>query len=1096
MKRLTTYTVEKLMIMRCHLFLLLVALTILAPAYSQTTSIKGKITDETTKMPVMGVSVVLKGTPIGTSTKEDGSFSLNAPNGQKLVLVVSHGGYARREIEVTGTAPVNITMAQTAINLDEVVVISALGLTRKAKSVTYSSQSVDADRLTEARDVNIVNGLAGKVAGLQVTTTGQPGSSSRVVIRGEGSLTGNNQPLWVVDGVPIANSISERNNLDYGNTAADLNPDDIESIEVLKGPNAAALYGSMAANGAILVTTKKGKPGDKNLGIAVNQNMMWYTITEFPAYQNLYGEGGAGGRLVTNANQIIPGTGAVNMGSNERSWGAPMLGQPYNDFSGKPIPGGYRPQPGNVTDFYKSSLTNTSNISLSKSDAVSSFRVSYTYTKSDDVLENQNLRNKHNLNLYATRKLGNKVTIDARLLYTLDDMQNRTYRNLNNSSPMSAYVFLARSANLGAFTPWADANGNAPGLASFGNTENPYWMLYENSNRDTRNRYIGGVTATVEIAKWLRLRAQATGDLGTFRGYEYRELGSLKQKDGFYSNRMQDEGNWNYETMLQFNKRLGSDFNLTANAAANLASYTATVREAFIDKLLVHDMPSVSNSNATPRVGESQYRRQVASAYGNTTLAYKDFLYLDATARSDKSSTLRKGQRTYFYPSVGVSFVFSNFVRNRDLLSYGKLRANWAKVGNAPTNIGMLNTTWSNAGLFLGNPTFNYSTRLNNEFLKPEQTVSREIGVELGLFKQRVNFTATVYQANSTNQIITANAPTETGFQTRVLNAGEIRNKGIELTATVNVLKTKNLSWEIRANWSKNDNKVISLSDGVPTLQLGQNLGATVNAIVGRPYGVLLGSIPYYVGDTMIVQNSGRMYNETNKEIGIYRPDWIGSMGSTLRYKGFDFSFLMTIKWGGSLYSASYGRANTQGNTIASLEGRTEYFFSTQILGESEDERRGLGQTVGGVRVPYADDRVKGRKYVNSYFPLLNAQGQIVYDKNGRMMVGLPNTLWGEPQNIGADFTTNNTPYITYDASSIRLSELVAGYTFPGRFFGKGFVKGARAAIVGRNLWLLYRNTPRGIDPESANTSGNAQGIESGGSFPYAQYGFDLKVNF
>lgn len=1079
--------------MRFCLTLLMVTVTIFTQAYGQTLNIKGIVTDDN-KKPMNGVSIMIKGTATGVATKSDGSFSLNVNSAEDLVLVASHSGYIRREIPVTGAAIIQIVLSPIAQNMDEVVVVSALGLTRKAKSVTYSSQSVDADRLTEARDVNIVNGLMGKVAGLQVTTTGQPGSSSRVVIRGEGSITGNNQPLWVVDGVPIANNISERNNLDYGNTAADLNPDDIESIEVLKGPNAAALYGSMAANGAILVTTKKGKPGDKSLGVSLNQNMMWYTITEFPAYQNIYGEGG-GGRLVGNANQLFPGTGGINMGTNERSWGAPMLGQPYNDFAGKPIPGGYSPQPNNITDFYKSSLTNTSNIAISKSDAVSSFRLSYTYTKSDDVLQNQNKRNKHNLNLYATRKLGNKVTIDARLLYTMDDMKNRTYRNLNNSSPMSAYIYLARSANLSAFTPWKDANGNAAGTGGFSNTENPFWMIYENENGDTRNRYIGGVTATVELAKGLRFRGQATGDIGTFQGFEYRELGGLRQRDGFFSNRMQEERNWNFEAMLQYNRKFGTDFTLNANAATNIATYNAVIREAFMDRLLVHDKPSMANANTTPRASESLGRRQVGSVYGNATVGYRDFLYLDVTGRADKSSTLPKENNTYFYPSAGLSFIFSNFIKNKDLISYGKIRASWAKVGNsAPPN--SLTTNWSNGGLFLGNPTFNFATRLNNFELQPEQTVSREIGVELGLFKQRVNITATVYQANSTNQIITANTPTETGFQQRVVNAGEMRNRGIELTASVNVIRKKNFSWDIRANWSKNDNLVISLVDGVPTLNLGSNLGATINAVVGKPYGVIMGTIPYYVGDTMLVQSSGRLYPDVNKYVGVYRPDWLGSIGSTLRYKAFDLSFLVNVKWGGSLYSASYGRANGQGTTLESLEGRDEWLRSILILGENGDERMGIGQQVGSTRVPYADDRKKGRKYPLSYFPLLDANGVAVLDKNGRMMVGKPNNIWSEPQLLAGDFTVNNTEYITYDASAIRLTELVFGYTVPTKVFKNGFIKGVRAAIVGRNLWLIYRNTPRGIDPESANTSGNAQGIESGGSFPYAQYGFDVKVNF
>lgn len=1082
--------------MRTCLQLMLVLMVTLNVAYAQQKKpLSGIVMDENDK-PIFGVSVAEKGSTKKVETKENGTFSITLTDPVNGILVFTYVGYDRKEVAVSGKTNLIVNLNPNANRNDEVVVVSALGLTKKARSVTYSSQSVDPERLTEARDVNIVNGLAGKVVGLQVTTSGQPGSSSRVVIRGETSLTGNNQPLWVVDGVPIANNTTERDNLNYGGGAADLNPDDIESIEVLRGPNAAALYGSMAANGAILVTTKKGKIGDKTLGISVNQNMMWYTITEFPAYQNIYGEGGSG-RLVIDNNRIAPGTNAVNMGTSERTWGAPMLGQPYNDFSGKPIPGGYTPQPDNITAFYKTSLTNTSNISINKSDAVSSFRLSYTYTKGNDVLINQNLRNKHNVNLFVTRKFGKRVSVDARVLWTNDDMQNRTYRNLDPASPLAAYVYISRSANLSAFTPWANPNGDEYGTGGYSNTENPYWMIYENKNQDTRNRYISGVTATIEITKSLKLRGQATGDIATFKGFQYKELGGLKTAPGFYSNRMEQEQNWNYEALLMFNKRLNSDFNLVVNAGTNLATFSNTIREAFIDRLLVHDMPSITNANAVPRVGEALNRRKIYSVYGNATLAYKDFLFLDMTSRNDWSSTLPPGNNSYFYPSFGTSFVFSNFIKDKSILSYGKLRASWAKVGNSAPPYSLTNT-WSNGGLFLNNPTFYYGTTLKNPNLKPEQTTSREVGLEMTFFKQRLNLTATVYRSSSTNQILTAQTPTETGFTNRVLNAGEMVNHGIELTANINAIKNKNFLWNMTLNWSQNKNMVKSLTDNVPTLQLGSNLGITVNAMPGRPYGVLLGNVPYKVGDTVLVQPAnGRIFYESNKYVGNFRPDWIGSVGNNFKYKNIDFSFLVTVKWGGSLYSASMARAGVQGNTIESLFGRDEFYFSNIILGENGNERQGIGQTVGTTVTPYNDSRAKGARIPGSYLPKMDAKGNILYDANGRMMVGNPNPNWTDPQTYFSDYTLNNAPAVTYDATSIKLMEMVIGYNFSPSLFGKnGFIKGARLAAVGRNLWQIYRRTPRGIDPESANTSGNAQGIESGGSFPYAQYGIDFKINF
>ncbi|WP_431210370.1 TonB-dependent receptor plug domain-containing protein [Puia sp. P3] len=504
-----------------------------AQSQTQRTTIHGHVSDDNGK-PLAGASITSTTDKASTLTKDDGTFSITVNNPENAILLISHVGFTTKELAVKGNTQLTIELAQSQDKLGDVTVISALGLTRKQKSIGYSSQTVNVDQLTEARDVNLTNGLAGKVAGLQVTTTGQPGSSSRIVIRGENSMTGNNQPLWVVDGVPINNdpgdapgSYASNSNIDYGNGAADLNPDDIESITVLKGPNAAALYGSRAANGAILITTKKGKPADKNLGISINQNTLFNTITEFPAYQNEYGEGANGG-MITNGNQIVPGTGTVNMGFNGTSWGMPMLGQPYNDFSGHPIPGGYSPQPFNVRELYKTSITNTSNLSISKGDALGAFRLSYTNTYSNDVMDKQNLIRKHNLSLTASRKFGDLITMDTWILYTNQATTNRTPRNLDPASPMAAYVYMPRSTNINYLTPWANSVGNSPVLGSINNTENPLWAINENTNEDTHNRLIGGIRANIQLLRPLSLRLQGSGDMDFISSYIYKELGGLK----------------------------------------------------------------------------------------------------------------------------------------------------------------------------------------------------------------------------------------------------------------------------------------------------------------------------------------------------------------------------------------------------------------------------------------------------------------------------------------------------------------------------------------------------------------------------------------
>lgn len=1088
-----------------RLLVSLIGVFLISFVYAQKIPIRGMILNEKGE-PLEGVTIMLKGKTTSTLSKSDGRFIINVDDPKDGVLRFTFVGYASKEVSINNQVQLNVTLSPSSKDMGDVVVVSALGLTRKQKSIGYSTQSVDADRLTEARDVNITNGLAGKVSGLQVTTTGQPGSSTRVVIRGENSITQNNQPLWVVDGVPIQNDMGDTrgDNLDYGNGAEDLNPDDIESIQVLKGPNAAALYGSRAANGAILVTTKKGKAGDKTLGIAVNQNTMWNTITEFPAYQNEYGEGG-NGYLVTSGANIVPGTGAVDMGNNGTSWGMPMLGQPYNNFAGQPIPGGYSPQPDNITSFYKTSVTNTSNVSVSKGDANGSFRASYTNVYSNDVLPQQNEIRRNNVSLAATRKI-NWLTLDTWVLFTNQDTHDRTLRNLSASSPFQSYIYLPRSYNVNYLSPWVNpATGNSIALGGVGSAENPYWALYENKNEDDHNRLIAGLTATSRLTSYLNFRVQASTDLDYLSSWIYYELGGLRTPNGSYSDREQHNLNGDYETLLMFNKNLNQNWSLTANLGASIVTNSQLARTQGVNALLVHNMPSISNSNAVPTVAETESRMNTQSIYGNATVGYKDFLFLDVTGRNDWSSTLPVANCSFFYPSVSGSFVFTNFIHNKDLISYGKLRASWAQVGNSAP-VQALYTNYAYGGIFLGTPYIFYTASngavppapnntLNNPNLKPEQTTSREAGVDLTMFHDRVNFDGTVYSTRAINQIISAQTAPETGFSNRYVNAGSITNKGIELSVNAKIFQGRKFNWSMLANWSADRNEVVALAPGVNNYQIGSNLGVTVNAKVGQPYGYMMGNAPYMVGDTILVSSNGRTIVQPNHPLGNFHPDWIGSLGTSMSYGGFDFSILFQVKWGGKLYSASYGRANFQGSTVASLYGRDAWLFSSIVLGENGNEQQGIGQTVGSTITRYADSsRAKGAAYPNAYFIKVDANGNPVLTKSGGYEVGKKSNIWMNPTTYESDMVLNNTPAITFNASDIKIAEMVFGYTLPQRLLAPTPIKGLRVALVGRNLWTLFKHTPQGIDPEAANTSGNAQGIEAGGSFPYAQYGFDLKV--
>lgn len=1082
------------------LIMLLLMLCTSTQIYAQTKPIKGTIVDAE-GVPMVGAVISVKSNPSNkVLSKANGEYKINVLDVEKGVLVFSFIGFTTKEILIAMRSEINVKLIPNQETLADVVVVAALGVTQKQKAVTYASQTVDPTTLTEARDLNFLNGLTGKVAGLQVTGTGQPGSSVRLTLRGDNSFSGNNQPLMVIDGVPVENPVGTAGNLDYGNPISNINPDDIESITVLKGPNGAALYGAKAANGAILITLKKGKPGgDGVLGIDFNQSAQGYKVTAFPDYQNVYGEG-TGSRLAqNNGNTINKNNDGVNMGSFNQSWGAPMLGQPYNSFSGVPIIQGYVPQTGNVSDLYQTGFTTSSNLSISKSDANSAFRLSYGYTNGNDVVPNVNLVKKHNLSMAATRNIGKILKVESRVNYTNWNTKNRMVKNLDPGNPLAAYVYMARSTRLDAFLPYRNEFGNSPITNQVNNTENPYWSIYANSNEDTRSAINGAVVATVNIAKGFKLRNQIVADMSTVDNYVHKELGGRLVPLGSYSNLLSRQNNMFYESLAMYTKRLGKDFSLDALAGFSVNDINILSRSASISALLVHNMPSIGNANSVPFAAESLTRSRQQSAFVKTTVGYKDFLYLDVSGRQEWSSTLPLSNNTFFYPGIGANVNFSQFIKNKNIISSGKLRVNYARVGNS-TNPYQLINTYSTLGLFLGSPLLSYTNQLKNPDLKPEQQISREIGLDLALFNNKVDFNATYYINNTINQIVNIQTPWETGFNNRIINAGEIQNKGFELNANAKIIQKKNLSWKAGLNFSRNVNEVISILPNVSRIQLGGRLAVSVNAMVGQPFGIHLGSVPYMIGDTTLVASaSGRDIINLNQITGSPRPDWIGGLSNSFSFKGFSLQVTATVKMGGVLFSESYGRAVFQGNTLTSLEGRDAYLLSNFILGENDNERRNIGQTVGTTVIRYADsNRIKGAVYPNAYIPRSGTGGVLLTDAKGGLIVGDKFLGWINPTTFASDNVISNVPAITFDATSVRISEIIFGYTFNKNIFGKkSFVKGTYVALTGRNVWQIFQATPFGIDPESVTGAGNGtMGIESGGSFPYATFGASVKLSF
>ena len=1058
-------------------------------SYAQSRVIKGKVVDEQGN-PLPGATVTLKQTNQRAATLQDGVYSITI-TGPGNILVFTYVGYQPQEVDITGKLNADVKMEPQSGGMNEVIV-TALNIKREKASLGYAAQGVNTDELTEARANNITDLLDGKVAGLQTTTSGQPNGSTRLLLRGTNSITGNNQPLWVVDGVPIDNTDSngQVGNLDYGNNAADLNPDDIESIEVLKGPNAAALYGSKAANGAILITSKKGKK-NAGLGISVNSNWMQSQVLQFPDYQNVYGEGGNDKQSGTLVGPIL-GQQVYQAGTGGgRNWGAPLLGQPLVAFNGTPTT--YSPNPGNYMGLYQKANTYTQNVSISQADDKSNLRFSYTRLDGNDVVQKQNLTTKNNFQFTAGKDFTNFLRIDARLQYVQEQVNNRTFRNESNQNPLNYFNNAVNSIPLSSLIPWKDANGNAFNGGGSGSIEDPYWDINENANQDNRNTIIAGLTATFKITKDLQFRAQeSVNDLWGNR-WVFIQKGSLSAPTGSYSQFQQNNKVFNTEGLLMYNKHI-ADFSITANLGGNLRNTNYYNSTATVSQLLVHDVKNLSNNAGIVTGTESPLTSQVQSVYGTASVGYKSFLYMDVSGRNDWSSTLAPQNSSFFYPSVSGSFVFTELFKiPQNILSFGKLRASIARVGNDPDPYNLI-SQFSYGNNFNGLPYVQIDqNKLKTADLKPEQTTSTEVGAELKFLNNRLSVDASLYKTKSINQILTGNTAPEIGYLSEVINAGEIDNKGFELTLSGTPIRTKNFSWDATYNFSMNRNMVVSLAPGITSFTIGSQTTVNVNAEVGKPIGVLRGKDQAYSSDGLpiIVATTGIEYQTPNQIIGNFNPKALMSFGSTFRYKQFSFNFLINSRIGGQLFSATYWRANTAGATVASLGGRDAYLYSTGVLGENANEQLGITSIYN---LPYPDaNRPKGM-LVPGYYPVLGTNGQPILDGNGNMVADLtkPNTRWVLPQTYWQQ-TGNDTHLLTFDATYVKLSQVIIGFSLPQSLLRRTIFKTAAFSLVGRNLWFIYQKTPKGIDPEAAAFSSNTQGVEAGGSAPYASYGIDLK---
>lgn len=1056
---------------------LITALSFLLAAVSfAQTKVTGTVIDGSDGTPIPGASVVTVGQDgkniSGVSSDIDGKFTLSISDNIKE-LSFSFLGYETVNVKVDGRANYSVKLWPSAEMMDAVVV-TALGVTREAKSLNYSRQAVNTSLMEDMKAGDLVAGLSGKVAGVSIIPSGVSNGTSRIVIRGTSSLTENSMPVFVVDGMVIENQPGDEEfsidggggSLDLGNPAADINPDDIESIEVLKGPNAAALYGSRAANGVVLITTKSASTQNR-VKVSYNANVQLESINQLLEYQNGWGTGENNFKLEnstytlpqdgTRNNLTLPDLSGYNQkaGAKLRSWGAPLWDQPIIGHDGELTTHSAHPE--NARDFYSTAYKVSNSLVIEGGSRENNFRVSYTNAVSNSVVHGINKSSKNTISARLFNTVAKWLTFDTKLTYSREDVHNRQYMNGSNKNPIYAFVTLPRDLSIDVLKHYKDENGNE--MIPIGERGyNPYWNVYENTNGDERDRVTAAETVTVNIIDGLKAVGKIGVDSYSWNGTAFANLGAISDVDGSMSNWTNKYMSIEASAHLQYDKKWG-DFSLNALAGTSTYSRESEKLTQAVNSILVPGFKNISNSGEYPTVSQIITRKKINSVYGSASLGYKNWLFLDITARNDWSSTLPIDNCSYFYPSVGTSFVFSDaFKIDPAILSFGKVRTSLAFAG-ADTNPYRTGQTFSYDGIYNGQPIQGISTTLNNPELKPEQTRSIEAGTELKFLHNRLGVDFTWYQSDSYNLITSVALSTSSGYSKRYMNTGHIRNRGYEVIFTANPVSRRNFKWNMTVNYAKNNSLVNKVSDESPTVNILTSSNVTINLEEGRPYGIMRGRL--WKRDDQgrrLVDASGKpIITDNLQELGCVEPKWTGSFINSFNIFGVSVNFQIDARIGGILYSGTWNRATTAGVVADTYAGREEYYYSSVILGESEKKATTGFQWEDA----YFEDGTKCEMYVNPR----NRYGS-----------------WDERS--------------VFDASYVKLRELSIGYSLPRDILKNTPLSSVKFSLIGRNLAILYQNTPKGIDPEAAVSSGNAQGIEYGGMPPVATYGFDVKISF
>lgn len=1068
-------------------------------------TVNGKVLSSSNNQPVSGASVVVKGKTVGVATNVEGMFSVTASEGD--VLTVSGVGIRTFEHKVAGSGLQVITVEVEPSRLDEVVV-TALGIKKDRKKLGYAIQDVKGESLTVARETNVVNQLAGKVAGVTVVGSNSGvGASSRVTIRGERSVDLNkNQPLYVVDGVPISNAIvgaSGRNNLevDFGNGAGFINPDDIESISVLKGASASALYGSRAANGVILIKTKTGGRA-KGIGVEVSSNYVASTPLKLPKYQTVYGQGnGNGGDFA-----FVNGAGAGLTDGTDEAWGPAFRGQSYPQFNsprtlnGQVIPffGGdlnapsgsvitptpWVAYPDNLAGFLETGSVFTNTVSMTGKHEKGDFRLGYTRLDENGMIPNTDLK-RNTVTFSGGYNLTDKLSAKAFVNYIKSNSGNRPSISYGTESIMYLFnCWLPPSVDVSSMKRlWM--NG-AEGLRQYGFNynyhDNPYMTLYENTNGQIYDRVIGNVSLKYDFTNWLSLMVRTATDWSLERREYRRAFSTQRFPFGQYRevNLINEESNSDF--LLSFNRDLNRDFSLTANFGGNQMRQYSKFDENNAGQLNVKGIYNLTNSRIPIQNAQRNVAKRINSLYGSAGISYRNMVFLDFTGRNDWSSALTLPQdlkpfgnedNSYLYSSVSLSAILSDMVKLPSAISFAKVRGSFAQVGN-DTDPFTFTQSYNPSTPFGNFQIYGETDRLANLSLKPEISSAFEVGAEVRFLKNRIGIDLTFYNSDTKNQILNIPLSITSGYNSRSINAGRIRNWGYEAILNLQPVRNNRFRWNVDVNFSANRSKVLELRDGLTNFVMASRR-VTVEARVGERMGDLYGigfaraqntdpNAPYYdasgkfVGQMVFDANNGRPIRTTNRiKLGNYNPDFLVGLSNSFSYKGVNLSFLFDIRNGGRLYSETQTVGREGGIIIETLEGRADGYDLTK------PGNGVVGQGVVFVNgVPQANTRkISAREW---------------------------HTAWTGGRGIAEG--------VMFDASFIKLRELQLGYNIPDKVWGKLPLRSVSISLVGRNL-LLWDRVPH-IDPENMSYTGGTAlpGIENMSMPSSRSYGVNLNVKF